>query len=131
MREYYGKLREFPDKSSKFGLLYRRVYGPLRTLYTAITDELLILSQSQLDILFQEPPLTSRWPSRNRTSKYGNGVPLRQPALRGGCPLRVYVAPGGKIPFLTDLILRVGWILNLMGLSGIVLLMVNQMKVRS
>ena len=29
MREYNGELREFPDKSSNFGLLYGRVYGPL------------------------------------------------------------------------------------------------------
>ena len=29
LREYYGELREFPDKSSNFGLLYGRVYGPL------------------------------------------------------------------------------------------------------
>ena len=26
---YYGELREFPDKSSNFGLLYGCVYGPL------------------------------------------------------------------------------------------------------
>ena len=30
MHEYHGKLREFPDKSPNFGLLYGRVYGPLR-----------------------------------------------------------------------------------------------------
>ena len=28
LREYYVELSEFPDKSSNFGLLYGRVYGP-------------------------------------------------------------------------------------------------------
>ena len=30
LREYYGELREFPDESSNFALLYGRVYGTLR-----------------------------------------------------------------------------------------------------
>ena len=28
MGEYYGELREFPDKSSNIGLFHGRVYGP-------------------------------------------------------------------------------------------------------
>ena len=33
LREYHGELREFPDKSSNFGLLYGRVYGPLTSRF--------------------------------------------------------------------------------------------------
>ena len=39
LREYYGELREFPDTSSNFGLLYGHVYGPL--LKTPLTSFLL------------------------------------------------------------------------------------------
>ena len=77
----------------------------------------------------QEPPIPSRWPSRNHVSKYGNGIPVRQPALRGGQTLRVYTAPGGNLPFATDLFLRISWILNLVGLSGIVMIVLNSLKV--
>ena len=37
--KYYGWLREFPDKSSNFGLLYGRVYGPLEWNTINFQDE--------------------------------------------------------------------------------------------
>ena len=42
LREYYGELLKFPDKSSNFGLLYGRVYGPLsglKSYYPSVKDE--------------------------------------------------------------------------------------------
>ena len=44
--------------------------------------------------------------------------------------LRIYVRKDGNLPVLLDILLRFAWVLNCIGLSGIVLHCLNQLIVR-
>ena len=59
----------------------------------------------------------------------GTGVPRWQPTMTTEQTLRIYVRKDGNLPVLLDILLRFAWILNLIGLSGIVLHCLNQLNV--
>lgn len=57
------------------------------------------------------------------------GIPRKQPTLTTEKTLRIYVRHDGELPVMLDWLLRFAWILNLIGLSGIVLHCLTSLQV--
>ena len=58
-----------------------------------------------------------------------SGIPRKQPTLTTDKTLRIYVRQDGELPIMLDCLLRFAWILNLIGLSGIVLHCLTNLQV--
>ena len=72
----------------------------------------------------------SRVPITQRSITRNLGVPRWQPTMTTEKVLRIYVRKDGNLPVLLDILLRFAWVLNCIGLSGIVLHCLNQLIVR-
>ena len=60
-----------------------------------------------------------------------SGIPRKQPTLTTDKTLRIYVRQDGELPIMLDCLLRFALILNLIGLSGIVLHCLTNLQVNT